>query len=112
MLNPQAEGNQVARYRIGPEGEQVQFHKEDDYTVVAELPVPYGVLTRVLSHADILPKHKLEDYVDEDDPGAVNEAWTTGEDLENIVGTGPFHLEEYVVDQKVVMARNPPSLAL
>ncbi len=107
MLNPNAEANEVARFTI--EGEVVKFEKLDDYTIVANLPGPFGVFLPVLSHTRVLPEHKLAHYVSEDNPGAINEAWSTGEPLENIVGTGLFKITEYEVDQKVVLERNPYS---
>jgi len=78
--------------------------------VKAILPSPYGAFTRVLSHALIVPKHKYEPYIAALnpglEPGSVNKAWTTDTPVEEIVGTGPFVLKEYVVDQKVVLERN------
>ncbi len=106
-LNPNAEANEVARFTI--EGEVVEFSKIDDKTVRADLPAPYGPFIRILSQAPIAPEHKLAEYVDEENPGAINEAWGTDVDPDEIVGTGPFVLSDYVVDQRIVMERNPNS---
>ncbi len=106
-LNPNAEANEVSRYQIN--GEMVEFKKENTYTVSAILPAPYGPFLNILSQAPIVPKHKFKEFLDEDNPGAVNEGWSTGTDPDEIVGTGPFVLKEYVVDQKVVLGRNPYS---
>ena len=106
-LNPHAEANEVNRYQIA--GEMVSFEKKDDYTVEAILPAPYGPFIKILAQAPITPKHKLEKYLDPDNPGAINQAWSTGTDLKDIVGTGPFMLKEYITDQKVVLERNPHS---
>jgi len=106
-LNPNAEANEVARYTI--EGEVVEFSKVDDMTIRAELPAPFGPFMRMLSQAPIMPEHKLSEHVSEDDPGAINEAWATDVDPEDIVGTGPFTLKDYVVDQRVILERNPHS---
>ncbi|NLM55252.1 MAG: ABC transporter substrate-binding protein [Firmicutes bacterium] len=108
VMNPNAEGNSVDRFTLG--GKPVKWEKIDDRTVKAILPSPYGAFTRVLSHALIVPKHKYEPYIAALnpglEPGSVNKAWTTDTPVEEIVGTGPFVLKEYVVDQKVVLERN------
>ncbi|MFW5988001.1 MAG: ABC transporter substrate-binding protein [bacterium] len=109
IYNKNAERNLSSRYKIGPDNERIEFKKVDKYTVKAELPVPYGAFTRVLAQALIVPEHKLEKYVDSDNPGKINEAWTTDTDLEEIVGTGPVILSEYQTDQKIVLKRNPHS---
>ncbi|MGM0414469.1 MAG: ABC transporter substrate-binding protein [Bacillota bacterium] len=106
-LNSNAEANEVARYTI--EGEVVEFSKIDDMTIKADLPAPFGPFMRMLSQAPIMPEHKLAEHVSEDDPGAINEAWATDVDPEDVVGTGPFTLKDYVVDQRVILERNPHS---
>mgnify|MGYP006280344965 CR=1 FL=1 len=106
-LNPNAESNEVNRYKI--KGEMVEFNKKDDLTVTINLPAPYGPFMKILSQAPIVPKHKLEKYVEKDDPGAINKAWSTDVDPSEIVGTGPFVIDKYVVDQKLVLKSNPHS---
>lgn len=111
VMNPNAEGNSVSRFTLG-DG-VVTWKKIDDFTVQANLPTPYGAFFRVLSHALMVPKHKLAQHVaalnSELEPGSINKAWTTDTPLEDIVGTGPFKLADYVVDQKVTLAKNPYS---
>jgi peptide/nickel transport system substrate-binding protein len=104
LLNKFAEGNSIARFTIN--GEVVKFEKVDDKTLKAYLPAPYGPFFTVLSHASIYPSHILKDKIDENDPGSVNELWTTDTPLNEIVGTGPFVLDQYIVDQKVTLKRN------
>ena len=106
-LNPNAEANEVNRYKIN--GEMVEFSKKDKYTVTVDLPAPYGPFMKILSQAPIAPEHKLAKHLDEDNPGAINEAWSTGVDPSEVVGTGPFVIDQYVVDQKLVLKRNPNS---
>ncbi|MBE3574023.1 MAG: ABC transporter substrate-binding protein [Firmicutes bacterium] len=109
LMDPNAEGNSVDRFTIG--GKQVHWYKVDEHTVKAVLPQPYGAFLQVLSQAMMVPKHKLAEYVyplnPKLKPGAINNAWTTNWNLKDIVGTGPFQLAEYTVDQKVVLTRNP-----
>lgn len=109
VYNKNAERNLSSRYQIGPNGEKIEFEKIDNYTVKAKLPVPYGAFTRVLAQALIVPEHKLKKHVDPDNPGKINEAWTTDTDLDEIVGTGPVVLSEYHTDQKIVLKKNPYS---
>ncbi|GEM_PF-477757 len=40
-------------------------------------------------------------------PGTFMDTWTTATDPEEIVGLGPFVLERYIVEQQVVLRRNP-----
>lgn len=109
VMNPNAEGNSVDRFTLG--GKPVRWEKIDDRTVKAILPSPYGAFTRVFSHALIVPKHKYEPFIAAlnpgVEPGTINTAWTTDTPLKDIVGTGPFILTEYVVDQKITLRRNP-----
>lgn len=109
LMDPNAEGNSVDRFTL--HGKKVEWTKVDDLTVKAILPQPYGAFFQVLSQAMMVPKHKLAQYVyplnPKLKPGAINSAWTTNWDLDDIVGTGPFKLSQYTVDQKVTLTRNP-----
>lgn len=109
IMNENARGNETARFTLGEE--VVTLEKIDDLTVRANLPVPYGAFFQVVSHALMMPEHKLADKVatlnPDLEPGDFNKAWTTGTPLSEIVGTGPFVLSEYVPDQKVTLQRNP-----
>lgn len=111
IMNPNAEGNARERFTLG--GETVKWEAIDDRTVKAILPEPYGAFLQVLTHAYIVPRHKYEPFIAALNPGVergtVNRAWTTDTPVKDIVGTGSFYLKEYVVDQKVVLARNPYS---
>ncbi|HBG01580.1 MAG TPA: ABC transporter substrate-binding protein, partial [Firmicutes bacterium] len=109
VMNPNAEGNSADRFTLG--GKPVLWERIDDLTVKATLPSPYGAFTRVLTHALMVPKHKYEPFIaalnEGVEPGTINQAWTTDTAMSEIVGTGPFTLSEYVVDQKVTLKRNP-----
>lgn len=102
-LNPEVERSEKARFTL--EGEVIEFSKIDDMTVRADLPVPYGPFIRIMSHAPIMPEHKLGQYADQ--PEELNEAWGTDTDVDEIVGTGPFKLQSYEPDQMVTLSRNP-----
>lgn len=104
VMNPNARGNSTDRFTLG--GEPVTWEAVDDLTVRANLPIPYGAFLRVVTNALIVPEHKLAGAVGGGDAGAVNNAWTTGTPLTEIVGTGPFVLESYAPDQRVTLTRN------
>ncbi|RLJ70001.1 peptide/nickel transport system substrate-binding protein [Hydrogenivirga caldilitoris] len=84
-------------------GKKIKVEKVDPYTVRFTLPEPFAPFLNALSAA-ILPKHKLERYVD---AGTFNTAWNVNTDPREIVGTGPWVIKEYVKGQRVVYERNP-----
>ncbi|MCY3827050.1 MAG: ABC transporter substrate-binding protein [Candidatus Dadabacteria bacterium] len=75
----------------------------DDYTVRCVLPVPFAPFLRSMGTA-IYPKHILEPYVDD---GTFNEVWGIDTEPAEVIGTGPFTIERYVPDDRVVFSRNP-----
>lgn len=74
-----------------------------DYTVAFVLPVPFAPFLRSMGTA-IYPKHILEPYVDN---GTFNEVWDIDTDPAEVIGTGPFTIEHYVPDDRMVLRRNP-----
>ena len=75
----------------------------DDYTVECVLPVPFAPFLRSMG-TPIYPKHILEPRVDD---GAFVETWDVNTDPTEVIGTGPFTIERYVPDERVVFRRNP-----
>ena len=75
----------------------------DDYTVRFVLPVQFAPFLRSMGTA-IYPKHILELHVDN---GTFNEVWDIDTDPAEVIGTGPFTIERYVPDDRVVLRRNP-----
>jgi peptide/nickel transport system substrate-binding protein len=111
IMNTVAKGNSVDRFTIVDTTDgvkkAVQWVKIDDRTVKAVLPSPFGPFFMNLSHAYIYPKHKLASKIDMSRPDSVNEQWLTNVALSEIVANGPYRIVEYVMDQKVVLERNP-----
>ena len=111
VMNPNVRRNGVSLFTLGDK--PVTWTKIDDLSVRADLPVPYGAFLRVLTNILIMPEHKLADEVatlnPDLEPGAFNNAWSTGTPLTEIVGTGPFILDSYTPDQRVVLRRNENS---
>ena len=52
----------------------------------------------------IYPKHVLEGYVD---AGTFADAWDINTDPADIIGTGPFTIEQYTPEDNLVLRRNP-----
>ena len=75
----------------------------DEYTVQCVLPVSFAPFLRSMATA-IYPQHILQPYVD---AGTFNEVWDLDTDPSEIIGTGPFLIEEYVAGERVVFRRNP-----
>ncbi|HOO30764.1 MAG TPA: ABC transporter substrate-binding protein [Bacillota bacterium] len=111
IMNPVAKGNSADRFTIvdvtDGKKKPVQWVKIDNRTVKAVLPSPFGPFYMNLSHAYIYPKHKLESKIDKKRPDSVNELWLTNVNPKEIVANGPYRIASYVMDQKVVLERNP-----
>ena len=74
----------------------------DNYTVQCVLPQPFATFLRSMGAA-IYPKHILEQYVDD---GTFAEVWDIATDPGEIVGTGPYTIESYVVAESVILRRH------
>jgi peptide/nickel transport system substrate-binding protein len=107
VQNKNAKGNNVDMFQAG--GRPFVWTKIDARTVKVTMAVPSGTLFRSLTFCRIYPRHILEGLIDPKDMGSVNKPWTTDSDPALLVGTGPYVIDRYIVDQKVVMRRNPYS---
>ena len=85
-------------------GKPLQVSAPDPATVVVRFPEPFGPGVRLLDNLPILPKHKLEAALAS---GALLSAWNLSTPPSEIVGLGPFQLQEYQPGQRVVLVRNP-----
>lgn len=85
------------------EGKIFTVEKIDDLTVKFTLPVKFAPFLRGMSQ-EILPKHKLIKAVED---GKFAFTWGIDTKPQDIVGTGPYKLKEYVPGQRVVLERNP-----
>ena len=73
----------------------------DDYMVRWDLPVPFAPFLRSMGTA-IYPEHILEQHVDD---GTFAEVWDIDTDPAEVIGTGPFTIERYDPDERVVFRR-------
>lgn len=111
IMNTVAKGNSVDRFTILDTNDgvkkPVKWVKVNDKTIKAVLPSPFGPFFMNLSHAYIYPKHKLESKIDKNRPDSVNELWLSNVSPKDIVANGPYRIASYVMDQKVVLEKNP-----
>ncbi|PZA06749.1 MULTISPECIES: ABC transporter substrate-binding protein [unclassified Meiothermus] len=105
--NPNLRGNQAATLTVA--GVPLRFEKVDDLTFRVISTKPYGAVLQALTFSPILPRHKLAQFKPLQDPQGFSRAWATNTDPKEIVGTGPFVIGSYTVDQKVTLVRNPNS---
>lgn len=85
------------------EGKKIKVEKLDNYTVKFILPKPFAPFLNSLG-AEILPKHKLEKFIKE---GNFSTSWNVNTDPRDLVGTGPYKIEEYIKGQRVIYRKNP-----
>jgi peptide/nickel transport system substrate-binding protein len=107
VMNKNANGNNMMEYSSN--GVPFKFVKVDSKTVKVVMPTTSGTLFRSLTNVRIYPKHALEGQINASDPGSVNKLLTTDTDPSKIPATGPFMIEKYITDQKVILTRNPNS---
>ncbi len=87
------------------QGEKFEISKVDDHTVQITLPHLYGPLERaIMTSVDIIPKHKLQNAYEE---GRFAESLGIDTPPEELVGTGPFKLKQYLSGERVILERNP-----
>lgn len=84
------------------EGKPFKVEKIDKYKIRITTPYPFAPLLRQLSQP-ILPKHILEKSVKDK---KFSETWGVNTLPENLIGTGPFKLTEYLPGQRLVYNRN------
>lgn len=75
----------------------------DDHAVEFVLPQPFAPFLRSMGTA-IYPKHILEGPIE---AGTFTEFWDIDTDPSEIIGTGPFTIDEYTPGERIVFERNP-----
>ncbi|NLE01421.1 MAG: ABC transporter substrate-binding protein [Fibrobacter sp.] len=86
------------------EDKKIKVKALDSTRVRFQLPFTYAPFLRLLSSAEILPKHRYFNLVKS---GKFTTALSIQTPPSEIVGSGPFLLETYISSQKVVLKRNP-----
>ena len=75
----------------------------DEFTVQFVLPVSFAPFLRSMGTA-IYPQHILQPSVDD---GTFNEVWGIETEPSEIIGTGPFLIDQYIPEERVIFTRNP-----
>ncbi len=75
----------------------------DEYTVRCVLPVSFAPFLRSMATA-IYPQHILQPFVDE---GTFADVWGIDTDPSEIIGTGPFLIDQFTPEERIVYRRNP-----
>jgi peptide/nickel transport system substrate-binding protein len=105
-LNPEVDSKKVDVLTI--RDNLVSAHKIDDYTVRLDLPVPYRPLLLILTGLHILPKHILGPLIEKKGIDGFNRLWGALDgEIENVIGTGPYMLQDFVPGQQIRFVRNP-----
>ena len=85
------------------DGKPFKVRKIDDYTVEFKLPKPFAFFLDSIG-VEILPKHKLEKFVNTD---TFLQAWSVNTNPKDLVGIGEYVIKKYVQGQYVIYDRNP-----
>lgn len=89
------------------DGKPLGYRKIDDYTIELSTSKPYAPFINYVGDIYIFPKHKLyESYKD----GSFQKQWTLETAIntpEEIVGTGPYCIREFLPAERIVYKPNP-----
>ncbi|MEB3295065.1 MAG: ABC transporter substrate-binding protein [Synechococcales bacterium] len=116
VFNPKVPIESKDQVRIGEKGEFPKVRKLDDRRVEFRFPEPFSPFLHTTTGGRtgavaILPKHKLEQSLQEIDRKSGNPKflthWGTDTKPAEVVVNGPFMLESYRVGQRLVFRRNP-----
>ncbi|ABW27099.1 ABC transporter substrate-binding protein [Acaryochloris marina] len=96
--------------RVGKNRALPKVRKLDDQRVEFSIPEPFAPFLRTAGAISILPAHALKKLVDTPDskgnPQFIS-AWGVDTDPKEIIVNGPYQLERYETNQRVVFRRNP-----
>ncbi len=86
----------------------VNLEKIDLNTIRFDLPVPYRPFLYTLAHLEILPKHIVEPIISAGGIEAFNNEWGNMQnEIDSVIGTGPYYIREYARGEYIRLARNP-----
>jgi len=85
-------------------GQRFQLSAPDDSTVVVRLPESYGIFLEVIGAVNIVPRARLEAALHE---GRFESSYGLNTRPEDLVGSGPWRLKQFVPGERVVLERNP-----
>jgi len=85
-------------------GKPLTVAAPDAHTVVITFPTAFGPGLRLLDSLPILPRHKLDAALT---AGTLRQQWGPTTAPADLVGLGPFVVQEYKAGERVVLTRNP-----
>lgn len=104
IMDPEIESNARSSQFVG--GEPATWEALDDYTIRVTTPELYaGLLT--LSSLSPVPMHIFGPVYESEGAAGIRSLWGVDSDPTEIVGNGPFLLQDYVPGQRVVLRANP-----
>lgn len=110
VLNSNIPNNIRDSLRIGETGEFPTVEKVDDLRVKFTVPEPFAPLLQATGNVDIMPKHALEESVEETDsdgtPAFLNQ-WGVDTPPEEIIVNGRYQLANYATSERVTFQKNP-----
>jgi peptide/nickel transport system substrate-binding protein len=95
---------------IGKNKALPKVRKLDDRRVEFTVPEPFAPFLLYAGGAPILPAHALREAVttkDSEGKPKFLSTWGTDTDPSKIIGNGPYQMESYSINQRVVFRRNP-----
>lgn len=96
--------------RIGKSRALPKLRKIDDRQVEFTVPEPFAPFLRTVGGVAILPEHALRQSVttkDKDGNLQFLSTWGTDTDPAKIISNGPYKLESYTPNERVIFRRNP-----
>ena len=90
-------------YNFRVDGEKIGVFAPDSFTVVFELPKPFAPFLTVVGMS-IMPKHLYKKYADD---ATLESFLSSGTDVKNVVGSGPFALSKVELGQQIILVKNP-----
>lgn len=86
------------------DGSYPAVEKADDHTVRFRLKEPNALFLSAVGSTMLIPKHKLAAVYQ---AGNFNQALLANTDPKEIVGLGPYRVQSFTTEQRVVLERNP-----
>jgi peptide/nickel transport system substrate-binding protein len=109
-LNPKIQTDLKDILKIGISRAFPTVKKLDERRVEFTVPEPFAPFLRTVGGLPILPAHVLRETVQTTDakgnPKFLS-TWDTGTDPTKIIGNGPYKMESYTPNQRVIFRRNP-----
>jgi peptide/nickel transport system substrate-binding protein len=96
--------------QIGEKRELPKVRKLDDRRIEFALPEPYSPFLSTLVNTPLYPEHVMKDAVTKTDSSGnplFLTTWGTDTDLKKLVFNGPYIIDSYAVNQRMVFRRNP-----